>query len=243
MKRLFLGFMLIVFSVIVVACKNIPMKPTVSELCSKGLYEAAYNIANDEEKLTVEAENITAYFSRLIIESMIDPRSFDLRNAWVVYRENKTPGTAEYAVQYFSGANEYGGETNGYALWIFNNKTNEWECDNFITGFKPYNSENPTLYESKENLKYVKSKQKVEEIISYDSNLIPLTSIKNINNLFQNEILMKVELIETERVPITSTLTMSPEEVMEAAIQTVEAERSLTQTTEAPQGDVQTPVP
>lgn len=222
---------------------NIPVKPTVSELCSKGNYESAYKIANDEEKLLVEAENITAFLSRLVVDSMIAPGSFILRNAYVVYGEEKVLGSAESAVQYISGIDRYGTADSFYVLWNYNTKLNEWECEDIVTGYISTDNENKTLEEAQQNLKHIRAKYKVESIIKYSSNLLPLTSVKNINNLFENDLLWKVELLPIERVHVDATETLSPAEMIEAAVETAEAMRFLTQTAEAPHTVAQTPVP
>lgn len=154
---------------------------------AEGNYEKAYNVAEGNEKDAVIKENLIAYLASDIPDGLKNPESFVLRNAW--YDE-----TIQAAVLEVSATNSYGGRVPCYYFFFYDYEWNQGPSlsdleDEKIYSWDDYND----IYEKTLN----NSVRKIMRGIIGDSSLkLEKDSIKNINHLFEEDILDDVKLLD-----------------------------------------------
>lgn len=191
----------IVLAVIVGGILVIPkLFVSVEDLCARGNYEKAYTKASGAEKNEVLAENVIAYLSMESSDNLKDPLSFSLRDAYYVGSYNEGEDRIyQQAVLYISGTNSYGASVSRYWLWTAD-ENGEWgmwgTCSNL--NLDPDDDD------------YLISV--IAKVIVEDDNAIKLkkTSVKNINEQFENDTLHQVapidnDNLDTSVMPISSS--------------------------------------
>lgn len=165
----------------------------------KGNYEKAYEKAKtDDEKLEVIAENIAAVQSAVSADSLKDPSSFSLREAYYYKGENDDGEPTNRLVLYISGANSYGASVSSYWLYTWSNEKNKWEyfcsvSDLSEDEFSDYDDEDEKLEKLVDNIGRLTIKIVMEDGIELSKN-----SIKRINAMFEADTLDDVELLDVE---------------------------------------------
>lgn len=197
--------LIIAAAVIVVIALAIIILPkvfiSVEGLCAKGDYEKAYKKAKtSKEKEEVLAESNIAYLSYESSEGLKDPSSFVLRDAY--YREfiNEDGEKSVSAVLYISGNNSYGAAVSSYWYYSYDEDLGEWEYMNSLSSlveeeYSTYDTDDERSEKLYDNLCIM-----VIEDIMGDNDTIDLdrASVKNINNLFEQDKLGDIEPIEID---------------------------------------------
>lgn len=156
-----------------------------------GDYIKAYEKSNDTEKIDIARENMIAHICNDVIDSLKDPSSFELRDAW--YNEGDKRIVLEIGAK-----NSYGGIISNYWYYIANeDSNNEYELYTTISDFDSdkvysWDSSSERLEKLAKNLAKISIKSEVEK----DENKLSDRSIENINYLFKNNLLKSIELIQ-----------------------------------------------
>ena len=156
---------------------------------SLGEYQKAYNEANADERKSILLENMIAYVAKDIPDSLKDPESFSLRDAWFDRNEKEM-------VLYVSGANSFGATTSSYWYYIYDDDKREYQL--YVTLSDLEEEEEYSWDDSSEKLeKMLKNfaRDDVKEIIANNSYKLSKDGIKNINHLFEEDILENVKLL------------------------------------------------
>ncbi len=162
---------------------------TTEDLLVEGNYEEAYKKADASEKEKVEFENLIAYISNQASDSMKNPSSFQLREAWYDKSNNRI-------VLCVNGTNSFGGIVSSYWYYNLNTEKNEYELFATLSSLETEKA-NSWDDDSEFLEKFAKNAAKiiVSEIIENDKLKLDDTSVDNINNLFKNGQLKKVQLL------------------------------------------------
>ena len=162
---------------------------SVEELCEQGEYEKAYKKASGDEKMDVLAENMVAHLSSETSDSLKDPSSFSLRDAWFncTYESGKVK---MQSVLYVSGANSYGAKVSNYWLYVYDQDSSDWELWGTAT----------SLDLDKDDDDYLTSM--VAKIVMESTNTEKLakSSVKNINALFEEDKLDEVDTLDVDEL-------------------------------------------
>lgn len=155
-----------------------------------GNYEQAYNVAKGDAREAIVKENLIAFISKDIPDSLKDPSSFSLREAW--YDE-----VDQAIVLYVSGANSYGAKISNY--WYYTCDSDDGVYELYVTlsslekeETKSWDDESDVLMKILENA----ARDRVKRMIADSSLKLDKTSIQNINKLFEEGLLEEVELLE-----------------------------------------------
>lgn len=197
--RIIVVIIAILIIVGIVSSKVMPsLTVSVDELLSEGKYEEAYEKAKEKEKEKIEYENLIAYVSNEASESLKDPSSFKLRDAWYD-KENQR------IVLYVNGNNSYGASVAGYWYYTYDEDDNEYQL---FTSLSSLDDEKTYSWDDSSEIleKTLKNAARtiVKAIIADDDLKIDESSVDNINNLFKNDLLDDVELLEINRVQSSS---------------------------------------
>lgn len=177
-----------------VASKVLPkIFVSTSELLSEGKYEEAYKKAKEDEKEDVLDENMIAIVSNLASESLKDPESFILRNAWYNKKDKRI-------VLEVSGNNSYGAKVTGYWYFTYDKDEEKYELYTSLSSLSEEKTYSYDDYEERiEKILKNAARKVVKGMINDDSIKIKKESIENINSLFEKEILDDVELLEENK--------------------------------------------
>lgn len=182
------GIIVAVLALVLLLFPN--MFASVESLCEKGKYEEAYEKAKGSEKDRVLAENVIAYLSSESVDMLKDPTSFALRDAYY-YLFNRDDGTfGQQAVLYVSGKNSYGNTVSSYWVWVYDNNEEKWEY---------WGSATTTSKESGDDYTDTLIKIVLESVMEEGLHL-QKSQIKNINNMFEDDTLFDVTLIDKEDI-------------------------------------------
>lgn len=177
-----------------VATKVLPkLFVSTSDLLAEGNYRKAYDKAKKDEKDEILDENLIATVSYMAVESLKDPESFILRNAWY----NKSDKRIVLEV---SGNNSYGAKVTGYWYYTYDEEEQTYELYTSLSSLsdeKTYSSD--TYSERIEKILKNAARKVVKDMINDDSIKMKKESIENINNLFEKEILDDIELLEENK--------------------------------------------
>jgi hypothetical protein len=153
-------------------------------------FEEAYEKAKGSEKDRVLAENVIAYLSSESVDMLKDPTSFALRDGYY-YLFNRDDGTfGQQAVLYVSGKNSYGNTVSSYWVWVYDNEEEKWEY---------WGSATTTSKESGDDIDDTLVKIILKSVMEEGLHL-QKSQIKNINNMFENDTLFDVTLIDKEDI-------------------------------------------
>jgi hypothetical protein len=146
--------------------------------------------------MEVLGENIVAYLSNETSDSLKDPTSFLLRDAWFVgtYVEDDDLVKMQ-AVLYVSGKNSYGGTVSNYWFYVYNKNDEDFELWGTTSTLNP-DKDDDDYYVG------VLCKMIIE-----DDNVTQLdkSSVKNINTFFDEATLDQVDMLEVDELD-TSTM-------------------------------------
>jgi len=162
--------------------------PNTEKLLAAGKYEQAYNAAPPSDKDRILMENIAATVSSKSANSLKDRSSFELREAWF-------GDDCSRVVLEVGGKNAYGGIVTNYWYYTYDEDKEEFSL------FTTYTS----LEEEKEN-SWDDDDTKLEKLLKNiflitvkniirDGEKLPKSSVKNINSLFERDLLEDVGLI------------------------------------------------
>lgn len=166
---------------------------TPTELILEGNYVDAYKKADDDEKEDILNENLIGWISNDISESLKDPSSYVLREAWFDEENLRI-------VIYCSGNNSYGALVSSYWYYTFDEDENEFEL---YVNVSSLSSE--TVYswdDTSETIeKYLTNAARliIKEIIAQDDLEISEDSVDNINTLFEKDLLGDIELLDENK--------------------------------------------
>lgn len=164
---------------------------TTDELLASGDYQKAYEKAHDdEEKTIVLAENAAAYACKDVITSLKDPSSFVLREGMYI--------AEDHIVLEVSGKNGFGGYTTSYWVYEYDETLNTFEYACYLSDLEEEEYYSFDDYEeSLEKLLNNIYRALIKDNLSNGRyTFLPEKSIKNINSLFENDLLEDVELIK-----------------------------------------------
>jgi len=162
---------------------------------NKGDYEKAYDVAKGEEdKDDIVKENILAVVSADCVDSMKDPESFDLRDAWIYVSDDSV-----FVVLKVAGNNSYGNTIINYWFYGYDEDDEAYEL---YTTFADFDEE--TIYswddyeEEQEKIMKNLCKDVAASIIDdgYNSEQYDSEEVDRINSLFEKDILENVELLD-----------------------------------------------
>lgn len=183
----------IVLAVIVAAATLLPkLFKSVDAYLAEGNYKKAYSVAKGDEKEEVRKENLIAYLSSGIPENLKDPGSFALRDAW--YDQTK-----QRVVLHIAGANSYGATVTSYYYFTYDDEDKEWSLYCSLSDLdeeKIYSWDDTS--DMIEKLLYNAARKEVREIISRSSLKLDKDAVKNINHLFEEDILDDVKLLDID---------------------------------------------
>lgn len=195
-KKIIIPIVIITFVVIIAALSAIILpKVLVSteQLLIEKKYTEAYNRAKDEkEKQNILAENVAAYVcENIVISSLKNPDSFKLTE--IRYLLDK-PGSIVLGV---SGTNGFGGASSSYWYISYNQKNGEFEYVSSVSSleeekYSKYDSSSESAEKIIDNLV---RKIIIDNYTDKDSK-IDKSAVKRINELFKNDQLDNIKLIE-----------------------------------------------
>jgi hypothetical protein len=163
--------------------------PTVEKMVAVGNYEKAYDIAKDVDKDTVMQENAIAVVCALSADALKDRSSFELRDAYINDDYSKI-------VLQVAGKNSYGGIVTNY--WYYTYDTDDKEFQLWTT-YSDLEKEEYSKYDDTDEFleKMLKNMglDNVKTVIR-SGHKLSKNSVKNINNLFTEELLDSVDLID-----------------------------------------------
>ncbi len=160
------------------------------DLMARGDYKKAYSYANAEEKEEVLKENMIAYICKDVPDALKNPSSFELRNAWYDPSEQRI-------VLEVGGTNSYGGVISNY--WYYTYQTDEQEYGLWTTISDMDDEEYDLWDDSEETLEKLlnnAARSVIRKMREQDSLKLSKAGINRINDLFQNDILDDVELLD-----------------------------------------------
>ena len=159
----------------------------------KGDYQTAYKIANSSAKEDVLRENIIAVISEDCIDSLKDSSSFELRDAWI-----RVNDSSKVIILQVAANNSYGNKVVNYWYYSYDKEDKEYSL---YTTFSDFSEEKSYSWDdSSEKLeKALKNLAKTTaKTVMSDGIKIKDESIDNINQLFANDILEDIDLIDAE---------------------------------------------
>ena len=161
------------------------------QLLEEKRYTEAYQKASDEEKRDVIGENIAAYTcENLIVYSLKDPESFKLTD---IYYNPDYPGDIVLSV---SGTNGFGGKSTSYWLCYYSDEDKDFKVFSSVSSleddtYSKYDSKSKSLEKLYDNI----SRDIIKKIVSKESK-VDKSAVKRINNLFNEDNLEDIKLIE-----------------------------------------------
>lgn len=159
----------------------------------KGDYQTAYKVANAESKEYVLRENIIAVVSSDCVDSLKDSASFELREAYISFKDSSKGIVLKVAAN-----NSYGNQVINYWYYTYDKDDAEYSLYTSFSDFdeeKTYSWDNSS--ERIEKLLKNLAKTTAKTIIS-NGYKIKDESVDNINQLFENDILDDVRLLDVE---------------------------------------------
>lgn len=162
---------------------------STEEILATGDYQQAYEKEKDiNKKYQIAQENLIAVLCNEIIDSYKDPSSFELRDAWI---------DEETVVIKAGGKNSYGGVVFSYSYYTYDEDDKEYQLYCSLSSLEKEEYYSFDDYEDKieKMLKNV-ARSVVSELIRKDDKQLNNESIKNINNLFKNDLLDSVKILE-----------------------------------------------
>ena len=169
---------------------------SVDDLCAEGNYAKAYEKADKGKKLEIRAENAAAVQSAFSADNLKDPSSFSLRNAYYNEDVNDDGDTTKQLVLYISGANSYGANVSSYWLYTWDNEENKWS---YFASVSDLEEEEYSSYDDDDESteKLVNNLARIIIESTMDSGIeLNKDAIKRINNMFENDTLDDIELLE-----------------------------------------------
>lgn len=166
---------------------------SVEDLCAKGEYQKAYERAEGDEKTAVLMENAVAVQCTFVAENLKDPSSFQLREGYCHYEESY-----KCIILYVSAANSYGARVSEYWFFDWDVNSDGWKFKDCVSGLEE--EEVYDFYDEEERYEIMLDnimRSLIKVWISSDTK-IDDASVDRINDLFEADLLDKVELIETE---------------------------------------------
>lgn len=127
---------------------------------------------------------------------MKDPSSFSLRNAYYNEDVNDDGDTTKQLVLYISGANSYGANVSSYWLYTWDNEENKWS---YFASVSDLEEEEYSSYDDDDESteKLVNNLARIIIESTMDSGIeLNKDAIKRINNMFENDTLDDIELLE-----------------------------------------------
>lgn len=171
---------------------------SVQDLCAQGNYEKAYDKADSDSKLEIKAESIAAAQSAISADSLKDPSSFVLRDAYYKEGTNDDGKATGQLVLYVSGANSYGASVSSYWLYTWDNDDIEWS---YFASVSDLTDEEYSKYDdSDEKLEKLCNNIARSSIKSTMSDGLKLSkeAVKRINMMFENDTLDSVNPIDMD---------------------------------------------
>lgn len=164
---------------------------TADEYLKEGNYISAYKKARGDKKDLIYKENQLAYICKDIVNDLKDPSSFKLRN--VYYDEDDKKIVFEIGAK-----NSYGASVVNYWYYTYNEDKHEYTL---YTTFSSLEKQTIYKYADSSSEKMEKTLKNlvldyVKEIMSNSTNKVEESIIKNINYLFEKELLNNVTLIQ-----------------------------------------------
>ena len=159
---------------------------------AEGNYEKAYEKAEtNKEKLQVKIENLAAVQAASLINTLKDPSSFSLRDAY--YQEQKNNyGTVECKlVLHVTGKNSFGANVGNYWLYSFNPHKNKWEYLCYVADLEIDSDPSKNRKTAIESM----GKVIVNGVIKSDVKLSK-NGIQRINKMFKEDKLDEIKLLD-----------------------------------------------
>lgn len=194
-----------VIAVIAIIVAGIVIVPklfvSVDELCAQGNYVKAYDKAKTTEQKKVADENLVAFICDMCVDSLKDSKSFELRNAWIEKGTNDDGNPICQIVLTVAANNSYGNTVINYWMYSWDNEDREYQ---YIASYSSLSEESTYSWQdSDEKLEVLLNnlfKSRISDIMSNSSNKISSSSIDNINNLFEQDILKSVKLLDVNKL-------------------------------------------
>lgn len=191
-KQMIIGIVIVVLAIAFAILIIINISKSVDDYLVVGNYEKAFSVAKGEEKHDVLLENIIAFLAKDIPDSLKDPSSFSLRDAW--YDSEK-----QSIVLSVNGANSYGASISNY--WYYTYDEDDEEYSLFLTLSDLDEEKIYSWDDTEERLEKILeniTRKEVLRIIEDDSRKVDKDIVKNINNLFDEGLLENVTLLGEE---------------------------------------------
>lgn len=166
----------------------------VSTSLSNGNYKTAYffKIGSKEE---IVRENEVAYICEDIVNSLKDPSSFELREAWYDDEDDSY-------VFSIGANNSYGAKIQNYWYYTYDEDDHEYQL---WTTLSDFDEEKTYSWDDSSDIieKVLKNaaKRVVKEIVRDDSLKLDDSICDNINQLFDEGKLKKIELLDVNKIP------------------------------------------
>lgn len=161
----------------------------------KGNYQTAYKVSSGSVKETILRENIIAVVSADCMDSLKDPASFELRDAWISVKDDSKVVLLKVAAN-----NSYGNTVINYWHYSWDKDDKEYSL---LTTFSDFNEEKTYSWDDSDEriekiLKNAIKNSDADYVSGKRGVHIESESIDTINELFENDILEDVTLIATE---------------------------------------------
>ncbi len=166
---------------------------STSDYLAMGDYEKAYSVAKGDEKEDVLVENLIAFVAKDVPDTLKDPSSFSLRDVWF-------DSANQRIVLYVSGANSYGATASSYRYYTYDEDDGEYSLYASLSDLdeeETYSWDDAS--EMLDKMLRNSARRTVIEIIGNSSMKLDKVSIKNINNLFEQDILDSIELLDENK--------------------------------------------
>lgn len=169
---------------------------SVDSLCAQGNYEKAYKKASKSQKVEVAAENAAAVQSAFAIDNLKNPDSFVLRDVYFYENDTNEESVSRNLVLSISGSNSYGASVTNYWLFTWEDDPPAWDyfcsvSDLVDEEISSYDDDDEAFEKLFDNVGRNIIKQTMEDGIRLSK-----SAVKRINNLFSEDILDEIELID-----------------------------------------------
>lgn len=163
---------------------------SVEDLCAQGNYEKAYEKAKDDEKKKVYAESVIAELSAKTSNGLKDKASFELRDAWFDQSDKQV-------VLQIAGRNSFGGMVINYYYYTYDDDDKDFSLFCSVSDMDDDELYSWDDYEDAiEKALYNAAREKMRTIMGSSSNKLDKSGVKRINDLFSEDKLDDVEMID-----------------------------------------------
>lgn len=168
---------------------------SVDDCLKIGDYQKAYSLADtDEEKDAVMFENYVAVESAEAIDSLKDPSSFVLRDA---YYNDLGDDLSKNLVLKVNATNSYGGNVTNYWLYSLSTDSNSWKLTATVSDLEQEEIYSFDDYEEEKEKTKNNAARYIIEFTMISGTELKKDGVQRINNIFKEDNFESIKPIET----------------------------------------------